>query len=130
MPSLEQFKSAMVLSAVGDALGYKNGSWEFCHNGEAIHKELETLGGLDRLDVRGWRVSDDTILHIATAEALVSDWSTTEELYPKIAAKYKDAMEVGTDRTREGEGGGVLPNILGGGVPHGQNPDPISDQNV
>ena len=26
---------------------------------------------------------------------------------------------------------GVLPNILGGGVPHGsQNPDPISDQNV
>ena len=27
--------------------------------------------------------------------------------------------------------GGVLPNILGGGVPHGsQNPDPISDQNV
>ena len=28
-------------------------------------------------------------------------------------------------------GGGVLPNILGGGVPHGsQNPDPISDQNI
>ena len=28
-------------------------------------------------------------------------------------------------------GGGVLPNILGGGVPHGsQDPDPISDQNV
>ena len=27
--------------------------------------------------------------------------------------------------------GGVLPNILGGGVPRGsQNPDPISDQNV
>ena len=27
--------------------------------------------------------------------------------------------------------GGVLPNILGGGVLHGsQNPDPISDQNV
>ena len=27
--------------------------------------------------------------------------------------------------------GGVLPKILGGGVPHGsQNPDPISDQNV
>ena len=27
--------------------------------------------------------------------------------------------------------GGVLPNILGGGVPHGsQNPDPISDQNI
>ena len=28
-------------------------------------------------------------------------------------------------------GWGVLPKILGGGVPHGsQNPDPISDQNM
>ena len=30
-----------------------------------------------------------------------------------------------------GRGGGVLPKILGGVVPHGsQNPDPISDQNI
>ena len=28
-------------------------------------------------------------------------------------------------------GGGGLPKVLGGGVPHdSQNPDPISDQNV
>ena len=87
----EKYKAVMVLSGVGDALGYKNGSWEFCHSGEAIHRELQQLGGLEKVDVDGWRVSDDTVLHIATAEALVSDWSTTEQLFCMMAAKYKKA---------------------------------------
>lgn len=26
---IEKFKACMVLHAVGDAMGYKNGSWEF-----------------------------------------------------------------------------------------------------
>ena len=33
-------------------------------------------------------VSDDTVLHIATAEALVSDWRDREELFCNIAAGY------------------------------------------
>ena len=87
----ERYKAVMILSGVGDALGYKNGSWEFCHSGEAIHEELQQLGGLEKIDINGWRVSDDTVLHIATAEALVSNWSTTEELFCSMAAKYKKA---------------------------------------
>ena len=87
----ERYKAVMVLSGVGDALGYKNGEWEFCHSGETIHQELQKLGGLEKIDINKWRVSDDTVLHIATAEALVSDWSTTEELYCTMAAKYKKA---------------------------------------
>ena len=92
----EKYKAVMVLSGVGDALGYKNGSWEFCHSGIEIHKELKQLGGLEKLDINGWRVSDDTVLHIATGEALVSNWSTTEQLFCTMAAKYKKACaEVG-----------------------------------
>ena len=75
---MDQFKASMVLSAVGDALGYKNGEWEFCYSGEAIHQQLQTLGGLERIDVKGWIVSDDTVLHLATAEALVSPWKTRD----------------------------------------------------
>lgn len=92
MPTLDQFKASMVLSAVGDALGYKNGEWEFCHSGEAIHRELKNLGGLEKIDIKGWVVSDDTVLHLATAEALVSTWKTRQELFLKIASKYKDSM--------------------------------------
>ena len=66
----------MVLGAVGDAMGYKNGDWEFCNSGIDIHQELEQLGGIKRLEIAlpDFRVSDDSILHIATAEGLVSDW--------------------------------------------------------
>ena len=92
MPSMDQFRASMVLSAVGDALGYKNGEWEFCHSGEAIHQQLQTLGGLEKIDVKGWLVSDDTVLHLATAEALVSPWKTREELFLKLAANYKAGM--------------------------------------
>ena len=35
----------MVLSGVGDALGYKNGSWEICRSGKKIHAEAKELGG-------------------------------------------------------------------------------------
>ncbi|XP_046855112.1 protein ADP-ribosylarginine hydrolase-like [Xenia sp. Carnegie-2017] len=84
----------MVLSGVGDALGYKNGLWEFCYSGTKIHEELEKLGGLDKIDIKGWRVSDDTVLHIATAEALVSEWATTEELLCIMATKYKKTCTV------------------------------------
>lgn len=45
----ERYEAAMLLSGVGDALGYKNGSWEFCHSGRCIHEELKQLGGLQNL---------------------------------------------------------------------------------
>uniref|UniRef100_A0A4W3GWR9 [Protein ADP-ribosylarginine] hydrolase-like n=3 Tax=Callorhinchus milii TaxID=7868 RepID=A0A4W3GWR9_CALMI len=62
----------MLLSAVGDALGYRNEQWEYCESGEQIHSELEGLGGLGNIHVclPHWPVSDDTVLHLASAQAL------------------------------------------------------------
>ena len=51
MAELEKYVASMVLSGVGDALGYYNGRWEFCHSGETIHKELKELGGLNKITV-------------------------------------------------------------------------------
>lgn len=45
------FSASMVASGIGDALGYHNGSWEFCRSGTAIHKELAELGGLSKLKI-------------------------------------------------------------------------------
>lgn len=71
---MEKFKAAMVLGAVGDALGYRKGSWVNCHSGKQIQEELASLGGLgaQKLDLENWPLSDATLMHITTAEALIT----------------------------------------------------------
>lgn len=83
----------MVLAGVGDAIGFKNGRWEFCNSGVRIHEELEYLGGLERIQVnkKEWRVSDDTVMHIATAEALVTS-AGGEKLYSILVRCYQECM--------------------------------------
>ncbi|XP_052102495.1 ADP-ribosylhydrolase ARH1-like [Mytilus californianus] len=96
-PILERYVAAMVLSGVGDAMGYKNGSWEFCQSGIDIHQEAEKLGGIENLKIElpNWMVSDDTVLHLATAEAYMEtkDTKDKETLYKHIAEKYKKGMD-------------------------------------
>lgn len=87
----------MVLSAVGDALGYKNGNWEFCTDGLEIHEELKSLGGLDNIMINStdWKVSDDTVMHIATAKGLANDQdpNSRDIVLLKIAEEYKNCIK-------------------------------------
>ena len=48
----ERYVSSMVLAGVGDAMGFRNMRWEFMKSGPKIHKELEMLGGLKKLNIR------------------------------------------------------------------------------
>ena len=48
----DRYIGSMVLSGVGDALGYKNGEWEFCHSGELIHREVQAKGGVGKLHAK------------------------------------------------------------------------------
>lgn len=93
-PSLEtRYIACLVLAGVGDALGYHNGGWEFNHNGPAIHEAFRLLGGINKfiLDT-SLRVSDDQVMHLATAEALVES-NSLDELFPKLAEKYVESFE-------------------------------------
>ncbi|RXN16028.1 ADP-ribosylarginine hydrolase-like protein [Labeo rohita] len=84
----------MLLSGVGDALGYRNQLWEFNQSGPAIHKELQALGGLKNISVElpDWPISDDTVLHLATAEALATG-KAGEELLHEVAFQYVEGMK-------------------------------------
>ncbi|XP_043927149.1 protein ADP-ribosylarginine hydrolase-like protein 1 isoform X2 [Protopterus annectens] len=92
---MEKFKAAMVLGGVGDALGFRNSSWEDYASGKTIQKELKQLGGLEKLvlDEENWPVSDDTLMHMATAEALTSDYWSLEDLYREMVRLYVSAVE-------------------------------------
>lgn len=92
----DKYIAGMVLSAVGDALGYKNGTWEFCKRGEEIHRQLKDMGGIKHIDVSipEWTVSDDTVMHLATADALVrhKTCEDKENLYSLLAEEYRNCM--------------------------------------
>ena len=48
----ERYEASMVLSGVGDAIGYHNGMWEFSESGATIHAELRhDFGGLRQITV-------------------------------------------------------------------------------
>ncbi|KAI4891033.1 hypothetical protein NFI96_013885 [Prochilodus magdalenae] len=91
---MEKFQAGMVLGAVGDALGYRKGNWEWCLSGANIQKELSALGGLDalKLDPDNWPLSDGAIMHMTTAEALVTDYWCLEDLYRELVRLYVEAM--------------------------------------
>ncbi|MGH0145863.1 UNVERIFIED_CONTAM: hypothetical protein FKN15_053132 [Acipenser sinensis] len=109
----------MLLSGAGDALGYRNQLWEYNQSGPCIHRELQEMGGLKNIVVQlpDWPVSDDTVLHLATAEALATG-KEGEELLQEVALRYVEAMKdmegrkpgptsiLGTSQLRPGVPGG------------------------
>ncbi|KAF3686567.1 [Protein ADP-ribosylarginine] hydrolase-like protein 1 [Channa argus] len=84
----------MVAGAVGDALGYRKGQWESCTSGRKIQEELASLGGLEalKLDPDNWPLSDATLMHMTTAEALITDYWCLEDLYRELVRLYVEAM--------------------------------------
>ncbi|XP_059408308.1 inactive ADP-ribosyltransferase arh2 isoform X2 [Carassius carassius] len=91
---MEKFQAAMVLGGVGDALGYRKGRWEMCISGKQIQQELATLGGLGalKLDADNWPLSDGILMHMTTAEALITDYWCLEDLYRELVRLYVEAM--------------------------------------
>ncbi|XP_053164155.1 inactive ADP-ribosyltransferase ARH2 isoform X1 [Hemicordylus capensis] len=92
---MEKFKAAMLLAGVGDALGYRNFTRENNALGAKIQGELKEIGGLENLVLSSdkWPVSDNTLMHMATAEALVTDYWCLEDLYRELVKRYVDAID-------------------------------------
>lgn len=77
----ERFYSVLILHALGDTIGFKNGDWEFNYDdmsklevldyvNELIYEFIE-LGGVNGIDLKGWHVSDDTFLHLAIGRSML-----------------------------------------------------------
>uniref|UniRef100_A0A674HYE8 Inactive ADP-ribosyltransferase ARH2 n=1 Tax=Terrapene triunguis TaxID=2587831 RepID=A0A674HYE8_9SAUR len=86
---MEKFKAAVLLAGVGDALGYRNFTRENSALGAKIQEELKEIGGLENLVLSGdkWPVSDNTLMHMATAEAVITD------LYRDLVKRYVEIID-------------------------------------
>ncbi|KAL0491614.1 [protein ADP-ribosylarginine] hydrolase [Acrasis kona] len=95
-PVSERRLASMLLAASGDAIGFNHGRWEFCKSGQKIHSEVEAMGGLTKIapNPKKFIVSDDTVMHLATARALVDPTSTTfTNLMNNMAKEYVISMD-------------------------------------
>ncbi|XP_035173439.1 protein ADP-ribosylarginine hydrolase-like protein 1 isoform X1 [Oxyura jamaicensis] len=92
---MDKFKAALVLAGVGDALGYRNFSRQDNALGAKIQQELKEIGGLENLVLSPdkWPVSDNTLMHMATAEAVITDYWCLEDLYRELVKRYVDAVD-------------------------------------
>ncbi|XP_062463012.1 inactive ADP-ribosyltransferase ARH2 isoform X1 [Pezoporus occidentalis] len=92
---MDKFKAALVLAGVGDALGYRNFSRENNALGAKIQQELKEIGGLENLVLSPdkWPVSDNTFMHMATAEAVITEYRSLEDLYRELVKRYLDAID-------------------------------------
>ncbi|XP_031814612.1 protein ADP-ribosylarginine hydrolase-like protein 1 isoform X1 [Sarcophilus harrisii] len=92
---MDKFKAALLLGCVGDALGYRNISRENSMLGPQIQEELKELGGLEKLvlSAEKWPVSDNTFMHVATAEALTTDYWCLDDLYREMVKRYVEIVE-------------------------------------
>jgi len=103
----ERFRGCILLAAVGDAMGYKKGDWEFCLSSSKIYADLDRLTngkGVLALDLTNWMVSDDTVMHLAAAEGLAvaaerhGNWARLDKVMPLVGAATKKCGQDFTGR--------------------------------
>jgi ADP-ribosylarginine hydrolase len=108
-----KYIATILLHALGDTIGFKNGNWEFFPNNSSYNATLEklyefiSLGGINNIDLSGWNVSDDTILHMAIARSLIFCRDDNELLNDtvKYMTKAYDMMENDKKNDRNRYGG-------------------------
>lgn len=93
----ERYIACIILHALGDTIGFKNGEWEF--KSGFIEKPLEKiyefidLGGVNHIPKKGWLVSDDTIMHMKVAESILEEFNSMNRLGEILKKKFIEAYD-------------------------------------
>lgn len=93
----KRYIACMILHALGDTIGFKNGEWEFKQGGfdrtlEKLYEFID-LGGINDISLKNWRISDDTILHIKTAISILQNFDNIDKLGKILKKNYLDALQ-------------------------------------
>lgn len=111
---LTKFKAVLILHALGDTIGFKNGDWEFNYHefdkilsldyvNELIY-EFIALGGVNGIDLQDWKVSDDTFFHIAIGKSLLH-YKKKDGVTDRLISITKENMIDESERIHDEEKG-------------------------
>lgn len=97
---MDKIYYSLLLHALGDTIGFKNGDWEFNYQQEEIDtsftfelaSEFIYLGGINKINLKEWKVSDDTVLHLETADALTKSTSLGEFI-KQLIKNFRKSLE-------------------------------------
>ncbi|XP_072111320.1 uncharacterized protein [Mobula birostris] len=84
---MEKYEAAMVLGALGNAIGYNNVTHQ-CSKAGLKLTDSDLLAEIDTMKSFQWRAPFDTLMHMATAEALASAWDSIQEFCNQAAKRY------------------------------------------
>lgn len=116
----EKYTAIFLLHALGDTIGFKNLEWEFNYFNENIDYrttmeivfDFISLGGYSNINLKGWLVSDDTLLHMAIAEALLEvDLNKDDKLDDDSIEKIRLIMMKKIDEMKEEEHKDIIRGI-------------------
>lgn len=74
----DKYLACLMLHSMGDTIGFNNSKWEFKRSSSIESKIFEKMyeyidyGGINFIPTKKWIASDDTIMHIETANAILS----------------------------------------------------------
>ena len=102
----EKIEASIMFGSFLDTLGFKNGSWEFNYQIEINNLMVNTrvwnrmlhhfliLGGPHLIDLTNWNASDDTLMILATGEAIIDAKieGSSEDSYKKKYVDYYDLL--------------------------------------
>lgn len=104
-----KYQACMLAHALGDTIGFRNGIWEFNYGSNKfqlddlleIFYDFIHLGGVNHLKMKGWMISDDTILHLATAESYleaINDINNIDNVINIMIKKFIESFNDMKDR--------------------------------
>ncbi|XP_055501361.1 LOW QUALITY PROTEIN: uncharacterized protein LOC129703196 [Leucoraja erinacea] len=91
---MERYEAAMVLGALGNAMGYYNVTGHGCNKAGFKLTESDLSAEIDIMVFKPfqWRAPFDTLMHMATAEALVCGCDSMQEFCTQAAKRYLLAL--------------------------------------
>jgi ADP-ribosylarginine hydrolase len=100
----EKIEASIMLASYFETLGFKNSQWEFNYSAKitslneymvlwnTMLHHYTILGGSTLINIKNWDSSDDTILIMATIEALLNHTKNIEDKYIQKYIKYYDIL--------------------------------------